>query len=114
MELNKIYCMDNLELLKQLPNESISLIYCDILYNTGKKFKDYDANLGTPHEAIEWYKPRLIEMKRVLKKTGSMYIHCDWHLNSYLRVFMDELFGYKMFRNEIIRIKFKVICFRIS
>ena len=104
VELNKVYCMDNLELLKQLPDESISLIYCDILYNTGKKFKDYDDNLGTPQEAIEWYKPRLIEMKRVLKKSGSIYIHCDWHLNSYLRVFMDELFGYKMFRNEIIRI----------
>ena len=40
MELNKIYCMDNLELLKQMKDESIDLIYCDILYNTGKKFKD--------------------------------------------------------------------------
>ena len=104
IELNKVYCMDNLELLKQLKDESIDLIYCDILYNTGKKFKDYDDNLGTPQEAIEWYRPRLIEMKRVLKNTGSIFIHCDWHLNSYLRVFMDELFVYKMFRNEIIRI----------
>ena len=31
MELNKIYCMDNLELLKQLNDESIDSIYCDIL-----------------------------------------------------------------------------------
>ena len=31
MELNKVFCMDNLELLKQLPNELIDLIYCDIL-----------------------------------------------------------------------------------
>ena len=31
MELNKIYCMNNLELLKQLDSESIDLIYCDIL-----------------------------------------------------------------------------------
>ena len=53
MELNKVYCMDNLELLKQMKNESVDLIYCDILYNTGKKFKDYDDNLGTPQEAIE-------------------------------------------------------------
>ena len=52
MEVNKVYCMDNLKLLKQLPNESINLIYCDILYNTGKKFKDYDDKLGTPQEAI--------------------------------------------------------------
>lgn len=48
MELNKVYCMDNLELLKQLEDESIDLIYCDILFNTGKRFKDYNDNLGTP------------------------------------------------------------------
>ena len=64
--INKTFCMDNLELLKQLPDNSIDLIYCDILYNTGKKFKDYNDNLGTPQEAIEWYRPRLTEMKRIL------------------------------------------------
>lgn len=101
MELNKVYCMDNLELLKQLPDESIDLIYCDILYNTGKKFKDYDDNLGTPQEAIEWYRPRLIEMKRILKDTGNLIIQCDWHLNAYIRVFLDELYGYKNFKGEI-------------
>ena len=102
MELNKIYCMDNLELLKQLPNESISLIYCDILYNTGKKFKDYDDRLGTPQEAMEWYKPRLIEMKRVLKNTGSIYLQCDYRLIHYLKVEMDNIFGIDRFKNEII------------
>ena len=102
MELNKIYCMDNLELLKQLDSESINLIYCDILYNTGKKFKDYDDKLGTPQEAIEWYKPRLIEMKRVLKDTGSIYLQCDYRLVHYLKVEMDEVFGISNFKNEII------------
>ena len=99
MELNKIYCMDNLELLKQLPNESISLIYCDILYNTGKKFKDYDDKLGTPQEAMEWYKPRLIEMKRVLKNTGTLLIQCDVNLVHYLKCFLDEVL---IFKNDII------------
>ena len=102
MEINKLYCMDNLELLKTLPSESIDLIYCDVLYNTGKKFKDYDDNLGTPQEAIEWYKPRLIEMKRVLKNTGSIYLQCDWRLNSYIRIVCDKIFGYNNFLNEII------------
>ena len=69
MELNKIYCMDNLELLKKLPNESIDLINCDILYNTGRKFKNYDDKLGTTQQAMKQYKPRLIEMKRGLKDT---------------------------------------------
>ena len=34
--INKLYCMDNLELLKQLPSNSVDLIYCDVLYSTGK------------------------------------------------------------------------------
>lgn len=102
MELNKIYCMDNLELLKQLPEESIDLIYCDILYNTGKKFKNFNDNLGNPQEAIEWYEPRLIEMKRVLKDTGSIYLQCDYRLVHYLKVKMDEIFGYNNFLNDII------------
>ena len=102
MELNRVYCMDNLELLKQLPNESIDLIYCDILYNTGKKFKDYDDNLGTPQQAIEWYRPRLIEMRRVLKDTGSIYLQCDYRLVHYLKVEMDNIFGINNFRNDII------------
>ena len=37
MKLNKIYCMDNLELLKQLDDESIDLIYCDIDYDDNSK-----------------------------------------------------------------------------
>ena len=102
LELNKLYCMDNLELLKNLPSESIDLIYCDILYNTGKKFKDYDDNLGTPQEAMEWYEPRLIEMKRVLKNTGSIYLQCDDNLSHYLKVEMDSIFGMNNFINEII------------
>lgn len=100
MELNKVYCMDNLELLKQLPNECIDLIYCDILYNTGKKFKDYNDNLGTPEQAIEWYRPRLIEMKRVLKYNGIIILQMDYRLVHYLKVEMDNIFD--IFINEII------------
>lgn len=83
--------MDNLELMKQLPDESIDLIYCDILYNTGKKFKDYDDNLGTPQEAMEWYKPRLIEMKRLLKNTGTICLQCDYRLSPYIQILLNEL-----------------------
>lgn len=51
---------------------------------------------------IKWMKPRLIECHRVLKQTGSMYLHCDWHANAYLRVTMDKMFERNNFRNEII------------
>ena len=97
----KIIKGDNEEVLKSLESESLDLIYCDILYNSGKTFDDYNDNLGTPQEAIEWYRPRIEEMYRVLKKTGSIYIHCNWRLDSYIRVLLDEIFGFSNFRNRI-------------
>lgn len=99
----KIIKGDNEEVLKSLESESLDLIYCDILYNSGKTFDDYNDNLGTPQEAIEWYRPRIEEMYRVLKKTGSIYIHCNWRLDSYIRVLLDEIFGFSNFRNRIYR-----------
>ena len=102
MEINKVYCMDNLELMKQIDDNSIDLIYCDILYNTGKKFDDFDDNLGTTQEAIEWYKPRVREMYRILKNTGQIYLHMDFRLSHYIKVLLDEIFGEKNFINEII------------
>lgn len=99
----KIYQSDNLELLKQTKTESINLIYCDILYNSGKKFDDYDDDLGTPAEAIEWYRPRIEEMHRVLSKNGSIFIHCNWRIDSYIRALLDEIFGFYHFRNRIYR-----------
>ncbi len=44
---------------------------------------------------------RLIEMHRILKDTGSIYLHCDHTANAYIRMCMDAIFGYKHFRNEI-------------
>ena len=45
---------------------------------------------------------RLIEMRRVLRDTGSIYLHCDPTMSHYLKVVMDCIFGEKMFRNEIV------------
>ncbi len=99
----KIYQNDNLELLKSIPEGSINLIYCDILYNTGKIFDDYSDDLGDPDEAMEWYRPRLMEMKRTLSANGSIFIHCNWRMDSYMRILMDEIFGTSCFRNRIYR-----------
>ena len=46
--------------------------------------------------------PRLIEMKRLLKDTGSIYLHCDPTMSHYLKLLMDAIFGRSNFRNEII------------
>ena len=45
---------------------------------------------------------RLIELKRVLKSTGSIYLHCDPSASHYLKIVMDAIFGEENFRNEII------------
>lgn len=45
---------------------------------------------------------RLIELKRVLKPTGSIYLHCDPTASHYLKVLMDTVFGARNFRNEIV------------
>jgi len=46
--------------------------------------------------------PRLIELRRVLKPTGSIYLHCDPKASAHLRLLMDAIFGTKHFVNEII------------
>ena len=51
---------------------------------------------------ISWMRERLIECRRVLKSTGSIYLHCDYHSNAHLRLLMDNIFGVDNFRNEII------------
>lgn len=45
---------------------------------------------------------RLQACHKVLKKTGSIYLHCDWRASHYLKMIIDEIFGYECFRNEII------------
>ncbi|HEX8081180.1 MAG TPA: DNA methyltransferase [Jatrophihabitans sp.] len=51
---------------------------------------------------IDWMRHRVLEMYRVLKDTGSLYLHCDPHASHYLKVMLDEIFGVGNFRNEII------------
>jgi site-specific DNA-methyltransferase (adenine-specific) len=46
--------------------------------------------------------PRLLELHRILKETGSLYLHCDPTASHYLRMLLDEIFGATNFRNEII------------
>lgn len=45
---------------------------------------------------------RLLEMHRILKADGSIYLHCDPTMSHYLKLLMDAIFGRKMFRNEIV------------
>jgi len=51
---------------------------------------------------VNWMRERVMEMHRVLKPTGSIYLHCDFHASHYLKVMMDDVFGVRNFQNEIV------------
>jgi site-specific DNA-methyltransferase (adenine-specific) len=92
---------DNLELMAEMQDNTVDLIYCDILYGTGRKFKDYQ-DLKPKREVIEkHYIPRIKEMHRILKDTGSIYLQMDTKINHWLRCILDDIFGYDNFLNEI-------------
>lgn len=97
LELNKTYCLDNLELMKQIPNNHIDLIYCDILYGTGKKFKDYIDLKPIKQVIEEFYIPRLQEMHRVLKDTGTIFLQMDFRIVHWIRCIMDDIFWLQQF-----------------
>lgn len=94
--------MDNLELMKQIDDESIDLIYCDVLYGTGKDFKDYKDIKSDKDIVYEFYYNRFQEMHRILKEAGAIYIHCDTNIQHHIRYLLDNIFGEDNFRNEII------------
>jgi len=92
---------DNLELMAEMEDNTVDLIYCDILYGTGRKFKDYQ-DLKPKREIIkEHYIPRIKEMYRILKPTGSIYLQMDTRINHWMRCLLDDVFGCGNFRNEI-------------
>ena len=97
-----IRCCDNLELMSQISDNTIDLIYCDILYGTGKKFKDYQDLKPKRRIIEEHYIPRIKEMHRILKDTGSIYLQMDYKISHWIRCIMDDIFGYNNMRNEII------------
>ena len=114
MSVNRLVLGDNLEILKSVENDSVDLIYLDppffsnrnyevIWGDTGEIRSFQDRWAGGISHYIDWLKERVIEMHRVLKPTGSLFLHCDWHANAYIRVhILDRIFGENNFRNEII------------
>jgi len=144
--MNKLYCADNLEILRQyIPDESVDLIYIDPPFNskrnydiffddkeikaqriafedtwTFKNVQDSMSELNTIeteniHLLLMTYAKvapsafpylvmmalRIIELHRVLKSTGSFYLHCDPTMSHYLKTVCDAVFGCQNYYNEI-------------
>lgn len=102
VKVNIVYRMDNLKCMRKYPDNYIDLIYCDILYGIGKNFKDYKDLKPDKRIIKAFYVPRIKEMHRILKVTGSIYLQTSWKTSHWIRLIMDRIFGYTNFRNEII------------
>ena len=112
LEPNRLFWGDNLHVMRQLPSQSIDLIYIDPPFFSGRQ---YNVIFGDQNELrsfsdiweggmpgyLIWLNARLYEMKRLLKKTGSIYVHLDSHAVHYVKVEMDKIFGNENFINEV-------------
>jgi site-specific DNA-methyltransferase (adenine-specific) len=119
-----------MDILRKIPDNFVDLIYIDPPFNTGIKRKinrikvkrTSDGNrsgFGDNHysvvsssessvfedkftDYIEFLRPRLEESRRILKETGSFYLHVDYREVHYVKILMDRIFGRENFLNEII------------
>lgn len=126
---NTVYLGDNLAILQSIPTESIDLIYIDPPFNTGRSQQrskettrrndegDRVGFKGKRYETVKsqvlsyddqfanywaFLEPRLQEAHRLLKPTGTLYLHLDYRESHYAKVLLDALFGPDNFLNEII------------
>jgi len=112
MKTNIVYKKEAQELLDSLPAESIDMIYTDPPFGTGDvqtmtrkvsgkiiskiQYSDKFSNY------LEFLEPHLESMHKVLKPTGTMYLHLDWRWVHYAKVLCDKIFGCDNFLNEVI------------
>jgi DNA modification methylase len=107
-----IFCGDNLDKLRQLPEDCVDLVYIDPPFNSNRNYevfwpearekRAFEDRHASTQAYIQFMRPRCAELARVLRKTGSFYYHCDWHASHYVKVMLDQVFGENQFRNEIV------------
>ncbi len=118
MEPTHIYCGKADLVLRRFPEASVDLIYADppfftqknyeIIWDDGYERRAYDdrwkagGGASGVENYISWLEPAIRECHRVLKPTGTLYLHCDYRANYRIRELLDRVFGESQFRNEII------------
>jgi len=116
---------DCLEVMKEIPYNSINLIYVDPPFGIGMddSFENNNYNTtewDTPNDIddifnlqrlnpgkrivrlLRYLYPRLKMMRDLLTNDGSIYVHCDWRVNSHIRLLLDEVFNSSNYFSEII------------
>jgi site-specific DNA-methyltransferase (adenine-specific) len=128
--VNRILLGDNLPLLRELPDDSVDMVYADPPFNTGRAqvrrtlatTRDDDAGnrtgfggrryattvLATQRyddtfdDYLGFLEPRLRELRRVLAPTGTLYLHLDYREAHAVKLALDAIFGRECFLNELI------------
>lgn len=100
--MNIIFQGDCLYWLPLIKDSTVDMCYIDPPYNTGRNDLGYFDAWPSNSSYIEWMTPRIKEIHKKLKPTGTIFLHCDWHANHRLRLLLDEVFGETNFINEII------------
>lgn len=128
---NTIYRGDNLHIMRTMASESFDLVYIDPPFFTKRNYKnifgDKESFLGHENIIVDgfrdtkdffeaqvsggskgimayltWMRARLEEVHRLLKPEGSLFLHLDYHAVHYMKVILDDIFGYTNLRSEVI------------
>lgn len=112
MPEDRIICGDALDVMKDIHEKSVDLVYLDPPFFTqdrqtlssrdGEKAYCFDDKWDNIDLYLRYMQERLTECKRVLKDTGSIFLHCDRNASHYLKILMDKIFGMANFQSEII------------
>lgn len=113
LETGVLVCDDNLHALAQLPPACVDLIYLDppffsnrsyeVIWGDEAEVRSFEDRWeGGIQVYLDWMEDRLRHLHRVLKPSGSLYLHCDATAGHYLKVLMDSIFGIQHFVNEVI------------
>lgn len=111
---NLLFHGDNLDYIRYLRDNgfsgSLDLVYIDPPFQSGERYYHRVKNrndfaftdVWKSGEYFQMLESRLKEIRELISKSGSIFVHLDWHSLHYAKVLMDKIFGPKNFRNEII------------
>ncbi len=110
---NQFIFGDNYYVLKKLLEThkgQIDLVYIDPPFGTGQDFNSIDEHSAysdklVNSEFLEFIRKRLFLLRELMSDAGSIYLHIDKKIGHYVKIVMDEVFGYQNFINDITRIK---------
>ena len=122
--INKIFWGDNLQVMSHMLKEyrgKIDLIYIDPPFASDADYKrkikvrgqtvqsdslsfeeKQYGDIWNNDEYLQFMYERLLLLRELLSDYGTIFVHCDWRVCSYMRLLMDEVFGKENFLNEII------------